>query len=116
MHRRRHRSHGPLPGGARSLRRDGPLALARGQGARRAAAPGRSCRGGTGFFAERDTGFARTYFGALFPGYRVDQATIEQSDALLVEIGDDAPLLRRSLREANDDLQRAIRCRRFAAS
>ena len=69
-----------------------------------------------GVFGERDNEFARTYFGALFPGYRVEQETLERSEALLRDIGDDAPLLRRSLREANDDLQRAIRCRHFASS
>ena len=67
-------------------------------------------------FAERDHEFARTYFGALFPGHRVDRATLERSERLLAESDDRSPLLTRSLREANDDLLRALRCREFAAS
>jgi hypothetical protein len=35
---------------------------------------------------------------------------------LLAEVGERNTLLRRMLREANDDLLRAIRCREFAAS
>ena len=62
-------------------------------------------------FEERDHEFARTYFGALFPGGRVDRATLERSERLLAESGDGSPLLTRSLREANDDLLRAIKCR-----
>jgi len=60
--------------------------------------------------------FSRAFFGALFPGHRVEQLTLDRSRALLATLGDDQPLLRRMLLEANDDLERAIRCREFAAS
>ncbi len=67
-------------------------------------------------FEQRDNEFARSYFGALFPGYCVDRELLERGERLLAELGDRLPLLTRSLREANDDLLRAIKCREFAAS
>ena len=67
-------------------------------------------------FRERQNEFARAYFGNLFPQQRIEQAVLDRSRALLEEIGEGSPLLARSLREANDDLERAIRCRAFAAS
>ena len=66
-------------------------------------------------FEKRENEFARTYFAGMFPGYRVEESTLERSQKLLDEIGDRSPLLARSLREANDDLARAIACRTFAA-
>ena len=67
-------------------------------------------------FAERQNEFTRAWFANLFPHFRIEQAVLDRSRALLDEIGDGLPLLARSLREANDDLERAIRCRDFAAS
>ena len=67
-------------------------------------------------FAERENEFTRAWFASLFPHGRVEQRVLDRSRALLGEIGERLPLLRRSLREANDDLERAIRCRAFAAS
>ena len=67
-------------------------------------------------FEQRDNEFARSYFGALFPGYRVERELLERGERLLAQVGDRLPLLSRSLREANDDLSRAIRCREYAAS
>ena len=67
-------------------------------------------------FAERQNEFTRAWFANLFPHFRIEQAVLDRSRALLDEIGDGLPLLARSLREANDDLERAIRCREFAAS
>ena len=67
-------------------------------------------------FREREHEFSRAFFGALFPGHRVERVTLERSEALLRTLGDDQPLLRRMLLEANDDLARAIRCREFAAT
>jgi aminopeptidase N len=58
--------------------------------------------------------FAAAYFGNLFPGYRVDRETLGRSERLLSELGEDQPILARMLREANDDLTRAIACRAFA--
>ena len=67
-------------------------------------------------FEQRQNEFARAYFGNLFPHYRIEQAVLDRSRALLEELDERLPLLARSLREANDDLERAIRCRAFAAS
>ena len=67
-------------------------------------------------FRERENEFASSYYGALWPGYRVERSLLERSERLLDEIGDELPLLRRSLRESNDDLLRAMRCREYATS
>jgi aminopeptidase N len=67
-----------------------------------------------GIFERRDLEFAERYMGSLFPGYRVEVPILERSRRLLDEFGDRLPLLRRSLLETNDDLERAIRCRAFA--
>jgi aminopeptidase N len=67
-------------------------------------------------FETRENEFARSYFSALFPDYLVDPAVLDRSEQLLNEVGDRQPMLARMLREANDDLARAIACRRFAAS
>lgn len=62
-------------------------------------------------YEEREKEFAQTFFGGLFPGYRVERDVLARSEALLREVGDRNPNLARSLREANDDLARAIACR-----
>ncbi len=67
-------------------------------------------------FAERQNEFTRAWFANLFPHFRIEHAVLDRSRELIEEIGDGLPLLARSLREANDDLERAIRCREFAAS
>ncbi len=64
---------------------------------------------------ERDREFTQAFFGHLFPHDRVDAALLERSRAALARV-EDEPLLARLLREENDDLQRAIRCREFARS
>ncbi len=69
-----------------------------------------------GVFRRDDITFAEDYFGALFPGYRIETATLERSERLLAEIRDDMPALARVIRETNDDLSRAIKCREFARS
>ena len=69
----------------------------------------------TTVFEERENEFARTYFGALFPAHRVEQSTLERAEALLAQAGDALPMLQRSLREAIDDMQRALACRAFAS-
>ena len=73
-------------------------------------------RGVPDVFDKRENEFARAYFAGLFPGYRVEESTLERSRTLLESIGDRLPLLARSLREANDDLERAAKCRAFALS
>ncbi len=69
-----------------------------------------------GVFETGENQFTRSYFASLFPHGRVEERVIERSRAALADLGDRLPLLQRSLREANDDLERAIRCRAFAAS
>jgi aminopeptidase N len=64
----------------------------------------------------RDKEFSSGYHAALFPAYRVEQATLDRSERLLAEIADELPTLARMLRESNDELGRAIKCRAFAAS
>ena len=58
-------------------------------------------------------GVPLAFFSQLFPGYRVEHELLERSRLLLAEV-EAEPLLARMLREANDDLERAIRCREFA--
>jgi aminopeptidase N len=70
----------------------------------------------TSVFETRDKEFVSMYFGNLFPGYRCERDVLVRSERLLSEIRDRLPLLSRMLREGNDDLLRAIRCREFAAS
>ena len=55
-------------------------------------------------------------FGALFPDFRVERAILDRSQRFLGTVSEELPTLVRSLREANDDLERAIKCREFAAS
>lgn len=66
-------------------------------------------------FRSRDNEFYVSYFANLFPAYRVERDVLDRSRQLLDEIGDELPPLARMLREANDDLERAVRCREFAA-
>jgi aminopeptidase N len=67
-------------------------------------------------YREKDKEYQNDYFTALFPGYRVEESILERSRSVLAERGEELPVLARKLREANDDLQRAIRCRAFAAT
>jgi aminopeptidase N len=68
-----------------------------------------------GVFERSENEFASQFFARLFPS-RVETAVLERSQALLAELGDTLPLLQRKLRETNDDLERALKCRAFAAS
>jgi aminopeptidase N len=67
-----------------------------------------------GIFEERDNEFASTYFGGLWPGYVVERSLLERAQRVLDEAGGRLPVLQRRLREAMDDLERAIKCREFA--
>ena len=69
-----------------------------------------------GVFESSENHFAQSYFGALFPGYRVEQPLLDRSQALLENIPESNQLLRRMLLEANDNLARSIRCRVYAES
>ena len=69
-----------------------------------------------GIFEREENEYATTYFGGLWPGYLVERPILEHAQTLLASLGDTLPVLQRSLRESIDDLERAIRCREFAAS
>jgi aminopeptidase N len=66
-----------------------------------------------GVFEERLKEFASAYFGQLFPSFRVDQKLLDRSERLLAEVDGRNALLERMLRESNDDLARAIKCRAY---
>jgi aminopeptidase N len=68
-----------------------------------------------GVFREREVEFARAYFGGLFPP-RVERAILDRANALIADLSEDEGRLRRQLLEACDDLERAIKCREYAAS
>jgi aminopeptidase N len=70
----------------------------------------------TKIYEERPQEFTRAYFGALFPAYRVERPMLERSERFLATVSPELPTLIRALREANDDLERSIKCREFAAS
>lgn len=67
-------------------------------------------------FQRDDHQFAQDYFGLLFPRYRVEQDTLDRAERLLADCGADSPVLARMIREANDELGRALKCRAFALS
>ena len=67
-------------------------------------------------FRTRDREFASDYLRTLFPGYRVERTILEQSEDARTSLRRGTPVLGRMLRESNDDLTRAIRCRAFAAN
>jgi aminopeptidase N len=67
----------------------------------------------TAIFEQRPKEFASAYFTNLFPNHRIDEQVLARSERLLAEVAGKNALLERMLREANDDLQRAIKCRAF---
>ncbi len=69
----------------------------------------------TGIFEQRPNEFCQTYFSALFPN-RVERDLLARAQQMLDATPESMPVLRRSLREQIDELDRAIRCREFAAS
>jgi aminopeptidase N len=66
-------------------------------------------------FETRPKEFCSTYFGNLFPN-RVERDALERARALLETVPESLQILHRSLREEMDALERAIKCREFAAS
>ena len=76
----------------------------------------------TRFFAElrtvfetRDKDFATTFFNQLYPAHLPTEDTISRTQAVLQSLTEGEVLLRRSLREALDETERAKACREFAA-
>jgi aminopeptidase N len=67
-------------------------------------------------FRTKDKEFASDYFRSLFPGYRVERDLLAKSEAVLAGYGEELPVLARMVKEANDDLQRAILCREYASA
>ncbi|GAB4325214.1 MAG: aminopeptidase N [Dehalococcoidia bacterium] len=65
-------------------------------------------------FSERTREFATEFFGALFPSYRVEEAVLERSRRLLETLEPGQVVLRRMLLEANDEMERSLKCRAFA--
>lgn len=66
-------------------------------------------------FGRTDQRYGMGFVRHLFPAYRAERVDLERSEQLLAEIGGETPMLTRLLREANDELARAIACREFAA-
>ena len=46
----------------------------------------------------------------------MERGVLDRSQRFLGTVSEELPTLVRSLREANDDLERAIKCREFATS
>jgi aminopeptidase N len=67
-------------------------------------------------FETRDHPFARSYLLTLYPAYRADPRVVDRSRALLDDLDGQLPTLSRQLAEVTDELERAIRVRRFAES
>ena len=66
-------------------------------------------------FRDRDKEFAGQFYRALFPSYRVERGTIDRAEAVLGSLAEgELPHLQRTIREANDELGRALRCRSIA--
>jgi len=68
-----------------------------------------------GVFDTWEAEAARSYYRAFFPDYLIDTSTRDRIAALL---GDPSigPMLRRMLRETDDDIRRALACRSLASS
>ncbi len=61
-------------------------------------------------FEAEENEFSSAYFASLFPT-RVEQLVLSRSEELLATLDEQQLLLQRMLRESNDDLARALRCR-----
>ncbi len=58
--------------------------------------------------------FATTYFASLYPHHLPTNKTTERTESLIESLSDEDLMLKRSLREALDELRRARACRAFA--
>jgi aminopeptidase N len=70
----------------------------------------------TAIFERPDKEFATAYFDSLFPAYRSERGVLDRASTLLGQVGARLPMLERKLREAGDDLERAIKCQEYARS
>jgi aminopeptidase N len=68
-----------------------------------------------GVFRTQDHPFARAYLSNLFPGTWAEPEVLDAATNLIAELAPGETTLDRQLREAVDDLERAIRARAFAA-
>jgi aminopeptidase N len=68
-----------------------------------------------GVIAAREPEAARAYFRTTFPGHRVDDGMRDHIAGVLSR-DDLGSMLRRMLTEADDELERALKCRDFAAT
>ena len=59
--------------------------------------------------------FATTYFASLYPHHLPTDKTVDRTESLIAALSDEDLMLKRSLREALDELRRARACRAFAA-
>ena len=67
-----------------------------------------------GIFAERDKDYASAYLHALGPSYRPSREIVERTQALVDSLAPDELLLKRGLREMQDEMQRTLACRAYA--
>ena len=58
--------------------------------------------------------FATTYFASLYPHHLPTDTTVKRTESLIETLSDEDLMLKRSLREALDELRRARACRTFA--
>ncbi len=63
-----------------------------------------------------DREFYVAYTKTLYPGYRAEPGVLKRSARVVDQVEAELPNLARMLREANDDLSRALRCQDFARS
>lgn len=66
-------------------------------------------------YETKEKEYAQRYFNNMFPSVYVERPLLERSERLLTDAGGRFSSLDRQIKESNDDLQRAIRCREFAA-
>ncbi len=67
----------------------------------------------TGIFEKKSPEYAKAFCLSLYPTYRAERAVLARGEALLEKTTN--PTLRRMLKESNDELLRAIRCRELLA-
>ena len=64
-------------------------------------------------FETRDKDFASAYFHSLYPSHSPSTDVVKKTQSLISTLRPDETLLYRSLREAQDELERTIACRQY---